>query len=78
MNEQPKNLYTAYICDRCGRDNAIKYFFVINKDYKGDNVAQNIDLCSACMVVMASTLMNRLAMSERRDWLNSFLQGIIR
>lgn len=77
MNEQ-HNLFTTYICDRCGKDNAIKYFFVVDRDYKGDNVAQNIDLCSACMVVMTSMLMNKLTMSERRDWLNSFLQGIIR
>ncbi len=77
MNEQ-QNLFTSYCCDRCGRDNAIKYFFVIDKDYKGDNVSKNVDLCSACMVVMTSTLMNRIIMSERRDWLNSFVQGIIR
>jgi hypothetical protein len=77
MNEQ-HNLHTGFQCDRCGSPTAIRYMIATRRDYKGDVVKQDVDLCHRCVMAMSGCLLNRIPEEERQRWIKSFIQGIIR
>lgn len=73
-----ENIHTGFRCDRCTAPNAIRYVIAVRRDYKGDLVRQDVDLCPRCVMAMSGSLLNRIPDDERQRWLKSFIQGIIR
>lgn len=75
MNDK-EILYTAFQCDRCGRNNAIRLSFEV--DYvKDEPTVQEIDVCSPCILSMCSSLFNQVEIQRRKAWLESFTKGVI-
>jgi hypothetical protein len=78
MEQQQPNFHTGFLCDRCGNPTAIRYMIATRRDYKGDPIKEDIDLCHRCVMSMTSSLLNRIPDDERQRWIKSFIQGIIR
>ena len=79
MEEQPrKMLFTAFECDRCGKDNAIRLGLAVNEDPEGNKVFQEADICSVCLIEMCGALFSKLKLEDREAWKQAFFSNMIK
>lgn len=70
-------IYTAYECDRCNQNNALRLRLAVNKDKLGNVSFEEIDLCSKCIINMCGALFSRVEWDDREPWVQAFVKNII-
>lgn len=69
MNQR---IFTAYRCDRCNNNNAVRLRLRIN-----EGKFKEVDMCSACVLQFASLMFDRMDSETKEAWLQSFIEGSI-
>lgn len=77
MNEPSSPLFTAFGCDRCGKENAIRLAFIMSEDNKGNKVRKSFDMCSNCIINLCGCLFHKVDAKDKEAWMRAFLSNVI-